>query len=118
MIKLLHIPFLIAALLITSLGYSQTEDANNHNSEENIDMFLPQNEFDTQEKEDYNFEIQRHSHKHENHNHDVSLMDIISSDEGTDFNCSGGFCMNKSHYHKKGLTLKRQFFEYFVRIKC
>ncbi len=50
--------------------------------------------------------------------HDLSMLDIISSDEGADFNCSGGFCMNKAHYHKKGLTLKRQFFGYFILISC
>ncbi|MDY8138322.1 hypothetical protein [Aquimarina sp. 2201CG5-10] len=50
--------------------------------------------------------------------HELSLIDIISSDEGADFNCSGGFCMTKSHFHKKGLTLKKQFFDYFKNIAC
>ncbi len=48
----------------------------------------------------------------------ISLLDIISSDEGADFNCSGGFCLNRFHFHKKGLTLKRQLFDYFVQISC
>ncbi len=46
----------------------------------------------------------------------ITLIDIITSDEGADFNCSGGFCMIKSHYHKKGLTSKRQLFDYFMKI--
>ena len=66
-----------------------------------------------------------HDHDHDNHgneshdhSHDLSLRDIISSDKSTDFNCSGGFCMDESHYHKKGLTLRRQFFGYFMVISC
>ena len=50
------------------------------------------------------------------HTHHISLMDIITSDEGADFNCSGGFCMDRSHFHKKGLTLKRQLFDYFITV--
>ncbi|GAA4278010.1 hypothetical protein GCM10022259_27340 [Aquimarina mytili] len=58
--------------------------------------------------------------KHDHHDHEIaaSLKDIISSDEGADFNCSGGFCMNKAHFHKKGLTIKKQLFVYFMRISC
>ncbi|WP_025741426.1 hypothetical protein [Aquimarina pacifica] len=67
--------------------------------------------------EDYVHHSDAAAHNHD-HNHDVVMLDIISSDEGADFNCSGGFCMNKSHYHKKGLTLKKQFFVYFIRISC
>jgi len=48
----------------------------------------------------------------------ISFIDIISSDEGSDFNCSGGFCMDKSHSHKKGLSIKRQLFGYFIKISC
>ncbi|WP_378175787.1 hypothetical protein [Aquimarina sp. SS2-1] len=67
---------------------------------------------------------------HDEHEHDlhiqplnldsshISLIDIISSDEGADFNCSGGFCMDKSHFHKRGLTLKKQLFGYFMKISC
>ncbi len=69
-----------------------------------------------------NIDSQKHSHDHEDefhvHDHKVVLLDIISSEENSDFNCSGGFCMNRSHFHKKGLTLKRQFFEYFMSISC
>ncbi|WP_130287941.1 hypothetical protein [Aquimarina brevivitae] len=47
-----------------------------------------------------------------------AIKDFLSSDEGADFNCSGGFCMNENHYHKKGLTAKRQYFFYFLKIAC
>ncbi|WP_438712477.1 hypothetical protein ACSTS3_09080 [Aquimarina muelleri] len=60
----------------------------------------------------------RADHLNHEHSHEVSLLDVITSDEGSDFNCSGGFCMNKSHSHKKGLTLKKQFFVYFMNITC
>ena len=64
-----------------------------------------------------------------NHNNDLKadvsdvsnllvIQDFISSDESTDFNCSGGFCMNEDHFHKKGLTIKRQYFYYFLNISC
>jgi len=57
-------------------------------------------------------------HGHSGHTSGVSLIDIITSDTGADFNCSGGFCMDKSHFHKKGLTLKKQLFGYFMKISC
>ncbi|MBP2832937.1 hypothetical protein J8281_12140 [Aquimarina sp. U1-2] len=59
-----------------------------------------------------------HRVTHNSHEQQLSLLDVLSSDEGTDFNCSGGFCMNTLHFHKKGLTLKRQFFIYFLSISC
>ncbi len=57
-------------------------------------------------------------HQDEFHSESISLMDIISPDEGADVNCSGGFCMHESHFHKKGLTLRRQLFDYFMKISC
>lgn len=54
----------------------------------------------------------------DNQDHSISLIDVISSDESADFNCSAGFCMNSAHYHKKGLTLNRQLFDYFLSISC
>ncbi|KAA1244438.1 hypothetical protein [Aquimarina sp. RZ0] len=56
-----------------------------------------------------------HTHKHTDA---VSLIDIISSDKRSDFNCSGGFCMDKSHFHKKGISPKKQLFNYFINISC
>lgn len=46
----------------------------------------------------------------------AGLQEIISSDENADFNCSAGFCMNRKHHHKKGLTRNRQLFNYFLDI--
>ncbi len=59
-----------------------------------------------------------HTHDETSTDQDVALIDIITSDEGSDLNCSGGFCMEKSHHHKKGLTLKRQLFNYFMKMSC
>ncbi len=70
----------------------------------------------------YDIGFQEHDHDHKDefhmHDHKLTLLDIISSEENSDFNCSGGFCMNRSHLHKKGLTLKKQLFEYFMSISC
>ncbi len=128
MIKLLHNPFLLVFLMIVNLGYSQV----NHSSDTNhIDVSLDaqlHQEIDsnTIEKEGFSYKNTQSEHSpkisNEEHDHDhhqgVSLLDIISSDEGADFNCSGGFCMNEAHFHKKGLTLKRQLFVYFMSISC
>ncbi|MFC5044989.1 hypothetical protein ACFSTE_20805 [Aquimarina hainanensis] len=48
----------------------------------------------------------------------LSMIDILSSDENSDVNCSAGFCMTKSHNHKRGLTTKKQLFHYFINISC
>lgn len=72
-------------------------------------------------------EIQPKCFDHADHDHEAEIsdasdllvmQDFISSDESTDFNCSGGFCMNEDHFHKKGLTIKRQYFYYFLNISC
>ncbi|MFL1896402.1 hypothetical protein ACJRPK_11920 [Aquimarina sp. 2-A2] len=46
----------------------------------------------------------------------MSLHSILSSDGGFDFNCHGGFCMQKSHTHKKGLSQNKQLFTYFMNV--
>ena len=46
----------------------------------------------------------------------MSLDEIISSDDLTDFRCTGGFCMNESHSHKKGLSFQKQLFNYFMKV--
>lgn len=51
-----------------------------------------------------------------NNEYNVALIDVITSDEEANFNCSAGFCMNSGHFHKKGLTLNRQLFDYFLSI--
>ncbi len=132
MIKLLHSPILLVFLLITSLGYSQSQCTHDHFSEahtvtlihNNHSFLLDESDLLIDEDFSYIFNLNETKYKYlyQNMDHDneqvLSLIDIISSDEGTDFNCSGGFCMNKLHYHKKGLTLKRQFFGYFMSINC
>ncbi|AXT55694.1 hypothetical protein J8L88_16555 [Aquimarina sp. MMG015] len=68
--------------------------------------------------ENCNHDHLTHNDHNEFHSESISLMDIISPDEGADVNCSGGFCMHESHFHKKGLTLRRQLFDYFMKISC
>lgn len=46
----------------------------------------------------------------------MSLHSILSSDNGFDFNCHGGFCMQKKHSHKKGLSQNKQLFSYFMKV--
>ncbi len=132
MIKLLHSSFLLVFLLIANLGYSQSKCTHQHfleGNDQNISLdaesFFHETSIKTNTKVfSYNFDIneakQPYLYQNMDHDHqeELVLIDIISSDEGTDFNCSGGFCMNKLHYHKKGLTLKRQFFGYFMSITC
>lgn len=132
MIKLLHSSFLLTFLLIVNLGYSQSKSTQLHFHNENEVTFLSNTENLMQEmglelnKKDISYNLshdkEQYSYLYQNQDHDheesLTLIDIISSDEGTDFNCSGGFCMNELHYHKKGLTLKRQLFGYFMSISC
>ncbi len=106
--------------MIANLGYAQVVQSSETETAQ-IEIT-----FDSQEKiPTFIIHSENHDHDHEshighNHGHEqqLSLLDIISSDEGADFNCSGGFCMNEAHYHKKGLTLKRQLFVYFMSISC
>ncbi|SEK23551.1 hypothetical protein SAMN04487910_0036 [Aquimarina amphilecti] len=89
-----------------------------------FDFSIPHENEITHDKKVFSYEcvFENANHNHANHevlhSEDIALIDIITSDEGTDFNCSGGFCMDKSHFHKKGLTLKRQLFDYFMKISC
>ncbi|UZO79550.1 hypothetical protein NBT05_11335 [Aquimarina sp. ERC-38] len=46
----------------------------------------------------------------------MSLDEIISSDDVSDFRCTGGFCMNEGHSHKKGLSFQKQLFNYFMKV--
>jgi len=128
--KLLHNLVLLAFTVISVVGYSQSNTPHDHSDKENDDTILVQNSFTVKNVNEilkskhfsykYNMSTENDHHLTDDHdhNHDITLIDIISSDVRTDFNCSGGFCMNKSHYHKKGLTLMRQFFGYFMKITC
>lgn len=125
--KLLLNTISVTFLLVINMGYSQSgnfidlltfEQENIFSS--NSSSFVKQetilaNEIVFSHTFKSNMKIDHLDHKH---HHEVSLLDIITSDEGADFNCSGGFCMNKSHFHKKGLSLKKQFFDYFMSITC
>lgn len=35
-----------------------------------------------------------------------------------DINCSGGFCFDSSHKHRKGLSEQKQLFFYFIKVGC
>ncbi len=122
MSKSLHSLNLLAFLLIVSVMHSQSSIEDNHfNPVEStfhtaeIDSYVLENNDSSKKKV---FSYIQEDHAHHDHKDELSLLDIISSDEGADFNCSGGFCMNKSHFHKKGLTIKKQLFVYFMLISC
>ncbi len=132
MIKLLHSSFLLVFLFTVTSGYSQLEPTHEHVSEESTVYVLSNTQnfqigsntisktkdfsynIDANQLE-YPFLYQNLDHDHEE---EIVLIDIISSDKRTDFNCSGGFCMNELHFHKKGLTMNRQLFRYFMSISC
>jgi hypothetical protein len=128
----LHNALLFIAIMVTVSGQSQNKDINqivNLFSHDIMVFDLHENsinlELNRKKVFSYtlieNHDLHNHLEEDEFHNdgsHDISLIDIISSDEGSDFNCSGGFCMDKSHFHKRGLTLKKQLFNYFMKISC
>ncbi|WP_108808689.1 hypothetical protein [Aquimarina spinulae] len=127
--KLLRYPLIFVFLLIANLANSQSSTTINHSNheQENIFSFLTdhpisiQNHVFAKKKVfSYDFNIVETENHHLDHDHadEVVLLDILFSDEGSDFNCSGGFCMNKSHFHKKGLSMKKQLFDYFMSIAC
>ncbi|WP_062058864.1 hypothetical protein [Aquimarina longa] len=116
--KFLCYTIVLTLLLITNIGYSQSINTDSPLHVEGVFLSNPHLNHNVS-KTFLNIDIKNH-HLDEDHDHThtISLLDIISSDEGADFNCSGGFCMIKSHFHKKGLTLKKQFFNYFMKIAC
>lgn len=132
MIKLLHSSFLLAFLFTVTSGYSQLKPTHEHISEEST-IHVLSNTQNLQvgnnavlEKKDFSYKkesnLSQYPFLYQNLDHDheeeIALIDIISSDKRTDFNCSGGFCMNELHFHKKGLTMNRQLFRYFMSISC
>ncbi|WP_109852367.1 hypothetical protein [Aquimarina sp. AU58] len=127
--KLLRYPLIFVFLLIANLANSQSSTTINHSNHEQENIFsfhtdhpiLIQNHVFAKKKVfSYDFNIVETENHHLDHDHadEVVLLDILFSDEGSDFNCSGGFCMNKSHFHKKGLSMKKQLFGYFMSIAC
>lgn len=127
--KLLRYPLILVFLLIANLANSQSSTIINHSNheQENIFSFLTDHSILIQnhvfiKKKIFSYDLNIIETKNydldHDHVNDLVLLDIIFSDEGSDFNCSGGFCMNKSHFHKKGLSMKKQFFDYFMSIAC
>ncbi len=121
----LHMLFLIVFVFGSTLISAQSSivDTHSHTKSEvchsNHEASRVLNEYSLFKLKDFSHNtISDHIHSDHDHSGEVSLLDIISSDEGTDFNCSGGFCMNKSHFHKKGLTIKKQLFVYFMKMSC
>lgn len=131
MTKLLHFALLFVFVCTTNHIWSQEDLLKEWNSpfvihSVNLNEFILVPLANFSQKEVFSYKSCSGSHKHEGHEHHESdlhsdsftLIDIISSDEGADFNCSGGFCMDESHFHKRGLTLKKQLFDYFMSISC
>lgn len=125
--KFLHYPLMLVFLLIANLANSQSTTIINHSNHEQENTFsflsdhpiLIQNQIFIKKKVfSYDFNIVKAEEDHLDHANEITLLDIIFSDVGSDFNCSGGFCMNKSHFHKKGLSMKKQLFDYFMSIAC
>ncbi|WP_299902865.1 hypothetical protein [uncultured Aquimarina sp.] len=131
MTKLLRFTLLFVFVFTTNHIFSQEDllkERNStfttHSTDLNEFVLVPFTNFSQKEVFSYKECGGVHSHgHHEHHEGDLhlnsfTLIDIISSDEGADFNCSGGFCMDESHFHKRGLTLKKQLFDYFMSISC
>ncbi|MBW1296771.1 hypothetical protein [Aquimarina litoralis] len=130
MTKLLHFALLLVFLLSANSLWSQEDKLKEMIGQyDNHIVSLEKEEFPTIpsffEKEDFSYSkcfglhrIKKNHDKKISHKEGITWIDIISADEGADFNCSGGFCMHESHFHKRGLTLRKQLFDYFMRISC
>ncbi len=130
MTRLLHSLTLLAFILISNLGNSQskTNTIDFTNLSVNTDVFDIESTLisNLNKKKVFSYSLMHKEHEHHflhtdldhDHKEGVVLIDIISSDEGADVNCSGGFCMVQGHFHKKGLSIKRQLFGYFMSISC
>ncbi|WP_108868235.1 hypothetical protein [Aquimarina aquimarini] len=126
--RFLLYPFLLVFLLVSTIGNSQSDHSINHSHDEQDHIlssyegtFLVDSQSIVKEKPLFYGAISILSEDHvleSNHVHQITLLDIISSEEESDFNCSGGFCMNNFHFHKKGVTLTKQLFDYFIWVSC
>lgn len=120
MTKLLPIALITSLLACTSFAYGQ-EKENKVLKETVLQHDFLGHHHDNAHRNKQSRSCNDHVHKinySKTDENSIVLEDFISSDESTDFNCSGGFCMNEDHFHKKGLTIKRQYFYYFVNISC
>jgi len=109
MTKELHSVVLFAFILVSSIITAQEEAFKgedilfSHNDSLVSISALPENEsVDLKKVISYktcdSHDFHNHDVHQELHSHDatsISLIDIISSDAGADFNCSGGFCMDE-----------------------
>ncbi|MHA7059396.1 hypothetical protein ACWGOQ_0019370 [Aquimarina sp. M1] len=130
MTKRLHTILLFLSVLFVSSLQAQNVVFNGNIVNPNVvvsDISVRSEKKDIHSEKVFSCYLEMHPGAHKNkiqdklhnlHSNHISLIDIISSDEGADFNCSGGFCMDKSHFHKRGLTLKKQLFGYFIKISC
>ncbi|MBQ4821264.1 hypothetical protein [Aquimarina sp. MMG016] len=125
MTKLLHYTSLLLMFFGSTVLYSQSNSVSDENNTSySLDLHIDHKEHHVSHKKVFSYNFFNVTNTHfllhddQEHAHKLTEMDIISSDEGFDFNCSGGFCMNKSHYHKRGLTPKKQLFGYFMSIAC
>lgn len=117
--QLQFIPFLFLVLTTLNVNAQELIDDLEHihdvqevvstvaqSAVENVD-FIEMKDFS------YDYKVQQ---DRDGQNDLAGLHEIISSDEKANFNCSAGFCMNRKHHHKKGLTRNRQLFNYFLNI--
>lgn len=126
MIKLLHFTLLFFFLFSTPSILSQEDKLKEFiGYDHQIIDDLEEENLNTKKNKDFSYKKCFGLHRIMKHKEDTPLqeesitwIDIISADEGADFNCSGGFCMHESHFHKRGLTLRKQLFDYFMRISC
>ncbi len=127
MTKLLHYSILLAVLSFATIGNAQSQQLpSNFSIGEDAKVFGLHTKISRADllskKKVFSHNLQCDSEDGHDHDHShiekLSFIDIISADQEADFNCSGGFCMNTKHYHKKGLTLNKQLFIYFLSISC
>ncbi|WP_109300184.1 hypothetical protein [Aquimarina sp. AU474] len=132
MAKLLHNLSLLAFLLAFTFGKAQTTTVNFNHVDHDHEINLSINDIPSFKSVDlknnkefsYGYLTEKSEYIHlytdtdHDHKSDITLLDIITSDEGADFNCHGGFCMNELHFHKRGLSVKKQLFGYFMSISC
>ena len=113
--------FLLSFFMVMGLSNAQTVTPHDSLHKKN-DNVVPHLEVDVVYEKvfSYNHEVIKKTEHHEGHDHgnEIALIDVLSSENHSDFNCSGGFCMNRSHCHKKGLPSRRQLFKYFMNITC
>lgn len=115
--SLLHSLFLLSFFMVFGFTSAQTSSSHDllHKHENSLVSHF---EHDMSKKNVFSYNLRTNTQDDHTYGQEIVLMDLISSENTADFNCSGGFCMTTSHFHKKGLTSHRQLFEYFMNITC